>query len=288
MTTQRFDLKDSREAPARRHLSWRGFCVEHVVPASGDSFAYQWQSNLHFCALHDILLKDGGIQAGSDREITQKDLRSSLTYVPKGADVRGWSDLTERRNSYVAIYFDPGDMHEELDQRFPEDWRVRLYFRDPELSASLRRFSKLLALGEGADDLFAETLGLMTVLNLQRTTADQPATKPALSRRTSSRVVEYVDANLGNQISLEDLAATAGLSRFHFNRAFKAATGESPYQYVLRRRIETAQALLAERGSSVEQVAAAVGFRNASHFQKVFKARVGLNPSDFARLSEGR
>lgn len=269
----------------RRQRSWRGFSIEHVIPASGDSFAYQWQSDLHFCAIHDLLLKDGGISAGSDRETTQKDLRGSLTYVPRGADVTGWSDLTERRNSYIALYFSPADLHEELDQRFPDDWRVRLYFRDPELGASLQRFARLLAPGNGVDDLFAETLGLMTVLNLQRTNLEQQAGKPALSRRASARVVDYVDANLANPISLGDLAAVAGLSRFHFNRAFKAATGESPYQFVLKRRIETAQALLAEPGSSVDQVAAAVGFRNASYFQRAFKARVGLSPSDFARLT---
>lgn len=269
----------------RQHHAWRGFGVEHVIPASGDSFAYQWQSDLHFCALHDILLKDGGIMAGSDRENNQKDLRGSLTYVPAGADVRGWSDLADRPNSYVAIYFDPVALNEELGRRFPDDGRVRLYFRDPEVSANLRRFSILLTHADGADDLFAETLGLMTVLNLQRTTAEPPVGHPALARGALARVVDYVEAHLGDQVSLEDLAAAAGLSRYHFNRAFKAASGESPYQYVLRRRIETAQSLLAKQGSSVEQVAAAVGFRNASYFQKMFKARVGLNPSDVARLS---
>lgn len=285
MTSQRFDLKNARSEVGRRHLSWRGFSVEQVTPARGDSFAYQWQSDLHFCALHDILLQDGGIKAGSDRENNQKDLRGSLTHVPKGADVRGWSNLTERQNSYVAIYFDPLQMHEELDQRFSDDWRVRLYFRDAEVSASLRRFSRLLSHADGADVLFAETLGLMTVLNLQRTNVAPQIRNPALGRGALARVVDYVEANLGDNVSLGDLAAEAGLSRYHFNRAFKAACGESPYQYVLRRRIETAQSLLTEQGWSVEQVAAAVGFRNASYFQKIFKARVGLNPSDVARLS---
>ncbi|MBV6650022.1 MAG: helix-turn-helix transcriptional regulator [Hoeflea sp.] len=285
MTGQRFDLKNSQSEAVRRHRAWPGISVEHVIPAQGDRFAYQWQSDLHFCAIHDILLKDGGIRAGGGREEKRKDLRGLLTYVPAGAEVEGWSELTQRQNSYSAIYFNPGELHEELDQRFPDDWDVRLYFRDPELSACLHRFTRLLEQGDGADDLYAETLGLMTVLTLHKNQIVQPARKPALPRRALARVVEYVEANLANPISLEDLAAQAGLSRFHFNRAFKAETGESPYQYVLRQRIESARVLLAERRLSVEQVAATVGFRDASYFQKAFKARTGMNPSDLAKQS---
>ncbi|WP_425494134.1 AraC family ligand binding domain-containing protein [Hoeflea alexandrii] len=100
-----------------------------------------------------------------------------LTYVPAGAEVEGWSELTQRQNSYSAIYFNPGELHEELDQRFPDDWDVRLYFRDPELSACLHRFTRLLEQGDGADDLYAETLGLMTVLTLHKNQIDQPSSK---------------------------------------------------------------------------------------------------------------
>jgi AraC family transcriptional regulator len=282
---QLFDLKHSRSEAVRWHRAWRGISVEHVIPALGDSFTYQWQSDLHFCAIHDILLKDGGINAGGGREERRKDLRGLLTYVPAGADVKGWSELTQRRNSYSAIYFNPGELHEELDQRFPVEQDVRLYFRDPDLAGCLQRFSKLLEQGDGTDDLFAETLGLMTVLTLHKNQVDQAARKPALSRRAMARVVEYVEANLANPISLEDLAAQAGLSRFHFNRAFKAETGESPYQYVLRQRIESARYLLSERCLTVEQIAAAVGFRDASYFQKAFKTRTGINPSEFAKQS---
>ncbi len=255
------------------------------MPAREDSFDYRWQSDLHFCAVHDILLKDGGIQAGSDREDNRKDLRGLLTHVPAGADVTGWSELADRQNSYSAIYFNPGEMHEELDQRFHHDRDVRLYFREPELAACLQRFANVLEQGDALDDLYAETLGLMTVLALQKYDLGRDARKPALSSRASARVIDYVDANLANPISLEKLAAVAGLSRFHFNRAFKADMGESPYQYVLRRRIETARLLLAGHDLSLEQVAAAVGFRDTSYFQKAFKARTGMTPTEFARRS---
>ncbi|WP_318558136.1 AraC family transcriptional regulator [Pseudorhizobium pelagicum] len=277
MKNQRFSPKNSGGGAIRRHRSWRGFAVEHVVPAIGDTFEYAWQSDLHFCALHDIVLDDGGIRAGDAAENNQKNLRDSLTYVPKGAAVQGWSQLSQRRNSYTAIYFDPAELHEELDQRFSTELGLRVYFRDPELLMYLRRFSTLLMQDE-PDELYAETLGLMTVLQIQKAGAGKDLKRPGISRRALSRVLEYVDQNLENQIGLDDLAAVAGLSRFHFNRAFKAETGETPYQYLLYRRLEKARRLLGEDALSVEQVAAAVGFRDASYFRKAFKARTGISP----------
>jgi AraC family transcriptional regulator len=275
-------LNDSIEIPSRQARSWRGFSVEHVTPAKGDRFKYSWQSDLHFCALHDIVLRDGGIRAGDGREIHQKDLRGSLTYVPKGAAVEGWSELAQRRSSYTAIYFDPSLLHEELEERFPEDWEPKVYFRNPEVAATLQRFTRLLTEDE-ADDLFSETLGLMTVLSLHRAAAEPVVQKLAISRFALSRVIDYIDQNLARQISLSDLAAVAGLSRFHFNRAFKKALGQTPYQYVLDRRIERGRRLLAEHALSLEQVAVAVGFREAAHFQKAFKAREGITPMTFRR-----
>ncbi len=283
--SQALKLHDSLEIPSRRARAWKGFTVEHVIPAVGDRFTYSWKSDLHFCAVHDIVLNDGGIRAGDGPEIHQKDLRGSLTYVPKGAAVEGWSELSQRRNSYTAIYFDPGLLHAELEERFPDDWAPKVYFRNPDVSGNLQQFTKLLADDE-PDDLFSETLGLMTVLALHRAAAEPVAQKLAISRFALARVMDYIDQNLSQQISLSDLAAVAGLSRFHFNRAFKKAVGQTPYQYVLAQRIERGRRLLAEHTLSLEQVAVAVGFREAAHFQKTFKAREGMTPMAFRRNAE--
>jgi AraC family transcriptional regulator len=71
------------------------------------------------------------------------------------------------------------------------------------------------------------------------------------------------------------------LNLFHFARAFKQSTGESPHQYVLRQRVERAKELLSDPQSTVLSASAVTGFVDQSHFSKVFRRVVGVSPSEF-------
>jgi AraC family transcriptional regulator len=73
----------------------------------------------------------------------------------------------------------------------------------------------------------------------------------------------------------------AHMSRFHFTRLFKQTTGETPYQYVTRRRFEEAQRQLQETHASILDIALAVGFSSAAHFASQFKRQLGVTPSAF-------
>jgi AraC-like DNA-binding protein len=85
-------------------------------------------------------------------------------------------------------------------------------------------------------------------------------------------------------LDLEAVAAHAGYSRYHFVRAFKAAYGESPGQYLSRRRIERAEELLrTSPGMSVTDVCMAVGFTSLGTFSARFKKQTGTSPSDYRR-----
>jgi AraC family transcriptional regulator len=99
-----------------------------------------------------------------------------------------------------------------------------------------------------------------------------------LARWRLRRVTEYVDANLAEPVGLADLATAAGLTRMHFAAQFRAATGQTPHEYLLRRRIERAQEMLAEGGMSLVEIALSVGFQTQSHFTCVFKRYVGQPP----------
>ena len=104
---------------------------------------------------------------------------------------------------------------------------------------------------------------------------------PAAARR----VREYIDSNLDENVGLDMLAGTAGLSVHHFARAFRQSFGEPPHSYVLRRRIERAQEMLKQTDQPLSEIALAVGFSDHSHFARHFRRLVGVTPSA-ARWSE--
>jgi AraC-like DNA-binding protein len=102
------------------------------------------------------------------------------------------------------------------------------------------------------------------------------------------RIRAYIDAHIGEHISLDDLAHQAGVSRFHFARQFRLSTGESPMGYVRRARIERSKSILQSRGTTIAEVAATLGFSDQSHFTRTFGRLVGVSPGSFARSDDWR
>jgi AraC family transcriptional regulator len=97
------------------------------------------------------------------------------------------------------------------------------------------------------------------------------------------RISEFIDANLAADISLHALADLAALSVEHFLRSFRAATGKTPYQYVLEQRLDKAVLLLKTNAAPVSAIAPECGFKNPSHFSVRFRAHFGISPSQFRR-----
>jgi AraC family transcriptional regulator len=103
-----------------------------------------------------------------------------------------------------------------------------------------------------------------------------------LPRGKLRAVVEYIEEHLDAGLTLEQMAAAAHLSVYHFARQFKRATGLPPHQYVLGRRVERAQQLLQQdRDLSLAEIAACAGFSDQSQFSHHFKRVVGVTPGQF-------
>ncbi len=107
-----------------------------------------------------------------------------------------------------------------------------------------------------------------------------------LSRYQLRQAIEYIQAHLAEDLSLEAMATEVGMSRFYFCRVFKQSTGITPYQYLIKCRIERAKVLLGQRKLSPADIALEVGFSNQSHFTKHFKRLVGVTPKKFSRRSQ--
>ena len=102
------------------------------------------------------------------------------------------------------------------------------------------------------------------------------------------RISDFIDANLAADISLRALAELCAMSVEHFLRSFRAATGKTPYQYVLELRLAKAALLLKSDPAPVSAIAPECGFRNLSHFSLRFRAHFGTSPSQFRRELSAR
>jgi len=100
------------------------------------------------------------------------------------------------------------------------------------------------------------------------------------------RIRAYIDAHIGEHISLDDMANQAGISRFHFARQFRLSTGVSPMEYLRQMRIERSKSILQSREATIAEVAATLGFSDQSHFTRTFGRLVGVSPGSFARSDD--
>ncbi len=160
---------------------------------------------------------------------------------------------------------------------------------DPLLQTLFGRMLAELRTPCAAHTLYMDSLleTFMLTLVMEHTTGST-STRPIPGRETLTaytlrRVVEFVEANLHLEIALADLVEVAGGSAFHFSRAFKNSSGQSPYQFVIRRRIERARKMLTRTNSGLELIAAQCGFRDPMHLARLFTRAVGLAPSAYRR-----
>lgn len=105
-----------------------------------------------------------------------------------------------------------------------------------------------------------------------------------LSGAQLRRVLEYIDHCLSEDLNGDSIARVAGLSKYHFGKAFRQSTGVSLHGYVLARKISRGQALLAKSDLPLAAVAEASGFSSQSHFTTVFSTRMGIPPGTYRQM----
>jgi AraC-like DNA-binding protein len=161
-------------------------------------------------------------------------------------------------------------------------WFSRSVIDDPELVGALARLHASLSREGFPVPLMEQDSRLIDVLTrLIARCADLDGPLPAARAPGGvARARDYLDAHLGEEVELADLARVAGLSRSHLIRAFRRETGLTPHAYLVDRRVRAASRLLG-RGESPGEVAAACGFFDQSHLNRAFKARMGVTPGTY-------
>jgi len=117
---------------------------------------------------------------------------------------------------------------------------------------------------------------------MARIPAARPATRSELYRRLR-RAVDFVEGSLAEPLDLEAMARAACLSPFHFHRRFSESFGETPHQFVRRRRLETARDLLLRTDLPVTVVCHRSGFESLGSFSALFRRRFGAPPLRYRR-----
>jgi AraC family transcriptional regulator len=107
--------------------------------------------------------------------------------------------------------------------------------------------------------------------------------KGGLGSARLRRIKELVHAKIEDDLSLDEMAQSVGLSTAHFGRMFRRSTGETPHQFVLRQRIERAKALLRAPDARVLDVAVACGFKTQQHFAQVFRDACRVSPTEYRK-----
>ena len=163
--------------------------------------------------------------------------------------------------------------------------RTMIGIRDPVIEGMAAAWRRELDERGAGGRLYMEGLGSALAVHVFRAYADDLSRSPpvigGLGALRLRRVVDYIEAHLGEDISLRDLAALAGLSTHHFGEAFKASTGTSPHRYLIERRILRAKELLIGAEQSIAEIAISVGFASHSHFTDNFRRLTGTTPSRF-------
>jgi len=132
--------------------------------------------------------------------------------------------------------------------------------------------------------IYRESLGVALAVHIlarYRRTSREPSA--GLTPLRMRRVVDYVEAHLRDDVSLERLARIAGVSPSHFRALFRRSMGIPVHEYVIQRRVERARALLTRGELSTGQVAFEAGFAHQSHMARCMRRVLGVTPAAIAR-----
>jgi AraC family transcriptional regulator len=133
--------------------------------------------------------------------------------------------------------------------------------------------------------LYGELLGTALAARLvQNYAVSKPEFKAnGLSQSQLKRVIDYMKANLTQDLSILDLATLTGMSESHFSRSFKRSVRIAPYQYLIQQRVERAKQLLEKKSIAVSAIALDCGFANQTHLTKVFRQMTGMTPKAYQK-----
>jgi AraC family transcriptional regulator len=214
-----------------------------------------------------------------------------LSILPPDADTR-W--IFDRTGDVALVYLSRSILDQAVEEVIDRDPRSveivpRFLIRDLVLERIAHGLLKEICQPRSQSSLVAATLAQELVGHLLAAHSSSPARLltrcHGVAPRRLRRVEEYMRANLGRPLSLQEIAAVAGMSLYHFARGFREATGRPPHRYLMELRLCEARTLLHDPRLPIGEIARTVGFTH-SHFTAVFTRRMGMTPRAFRDVLE--
>ncbi|WP_367897289.1 helix-turn-helix domain-containing protein [Enterobacter vonholyi] len=165
----------------------------------------------------------------------------------------------------------------------------RIFGSDPKITALYRQFLLGCDWQQHANQLTLSTASTLLLTHLLQNYSNVqwklPVVTGGLSPFVLRNVLAFIEENLGQPLTLAELAVQAALSEYHFARMFRQSTGLAPHQYVMQRRMDKAKALVQHTTTPLTEIALACGFNSASHFSNRFRSATGMTPSQLRAAS---
>ena len=202
--------------------------------------------------------------------------------VPAGAN-GFWED--QLPCDMISVRLAPGLVASTAEAlSLPKDLAPRIGARDPLVEHVVRALMAELEAPEPAGRIYADGLAVaLTTRLLQNFATVGMAGRQTLSKPQVRRLVDFVEANLEADLTLEQLAEVVGVSIPHLTTLFRRTMGQSVHAYVMERRVQRARALLLRRDMTIAEVALETGFAHQSHLARWMRRLLGVTPSEVLR-----
>jgi AraC family transcriptional regulator len=266
-----------------------------ALDPSGSAIAHWKHEPLHDVVepmSHHVIMAYNGLMQRMERRSGKSVAigtfrRGVLIIIPEGSSSR-WD--IPKPVDVVQLYLPHTVLKRVADEAgtaTPIDLVERTAYPDPITSRLLLSAADVLESNEALDTLFRHQLIELLATRLLAAHTGEPTTiQPAmggLSPKVLLGAIERLRSDSDADVSLAALASDAGLSRFHFCRAFKESTGLSPHAWLRQHRLEQAMNMLRDTDESVVSIAAALGYSSQTAFAAAFRKLTGETPSDWRR-----
>jgi AraC family transcriptional regulator len=287
--TQEEEVLQILPRPALRssaNLSWNSIYVQqHQQPA--------WATPEYAHTRHMLLVHSPHVSIQVERQFDgrrQQEQFGGGTNIAIVPAMVGHQANWNQESPFTLLFLEPS----RLIQVAYESVRVEQVeliphhaMHDPLIEQIGRALATELETNQFKSQLFADSLTNALSIHLLRhySSWQRPLREDVggLSQRELQQVLEYINTNLVEDLTVSTIANELEMSQYYFSRLFKQSMGVSPYQYVIQQRIKRAKSLLRTTSLSVAAIASQIGFSNQNQFTIQFRKLTGTTPSGYRK-----